>query len=51
MIVKVEDEPSAIIQEDPRALLYHARQNMLDIVIDTKENRRIGWRRMVLFGI
>lgn len=50
-IVKVEDEPPEIVQEDPRALLYHARDNQLDVVQDTKENRRKGWRRMVLFGL
>lgn len=50
-IVKVPDEPPAIIQEDPRALIYHARRNMTDFVYDTPENRRKGWRRMVLFGL
>lgn len=50
-IVKVESEPPAIIQDDPRALLYHARNNMTEIVTDTPENRRKGWRRMVLFGL
>ena len=50
-IVKVPDEPPAIIQDDPRALLYHARKNMTEVVYDTPENRRRGWRRMVLFGL
>ena len=50
-IVKVPDDPPAIIQEDPRALLYHARQNMTDFVYDSPEARRRGWRRMVLFGL
>lgn len=50
-IVRVDDEPPAIINEDPRSLLYHARDNMLEVVTDTKENRRKGWRRMVLFGL
>ena len=50
-IVKVPDDPPAIIQDDPRALLYHARNNMTDFVYDTAENRRRGWRRMVLFGL
>lgn len=50
-IVKVESEPPSIIQDDPRALLYHARDNMTEVVTDTPENRRKGWRRMVLFGL
>lgn len=50
-IVRVDDEPPEIIQDDPRALLYHARENMFDVVGDTPENRRKGWRRMVLFGL
>ena len=50
-VVKVDDDPPAIIQDDPRALLYHARDSMLDIVTDTRENRMKGWRRMVLFGL
>lgn len=50
-IVRVDDEPPAIVQEDPRALLYHARDDMFSIVEDTPANRRKGWRRMVLFGL
>lgn len=50
-IVRVDDEPPAIIADDPRALLYHARDDMFQIVSDTADNRRKGWRRMVLFGL
>lgn len=50
-IVRVDNEPPAIIADDPRALLYHARDDMFQIVGDTAENRRKGWRRMVLFGL
>lgn len=50
-IIDVTDDPPDIINEDPRALLYHARDNMFERVQDTKENRRKGWRRMVLFGL
>ena len=50
-VVRVDDEPPAIISEDPRALLYHARDTQADIVTDTPTNRRKGWRRMVLFGL
>ena len=50
-VVKVENDAPIIIQEDPRALLFHARDRMTDVVVDTKETRRKGWRRMVLFGL
>jgi len=50
-VVRVDDEPPAIIQEDPRALLYHARDDMFATVADTPDSRRKGWRRMVLFAL
>lgn len=50
-IIRVDNEPPAIIQDDPRSLIYHSRNKMPDIVDDTPENRRKGWRRMVLFGL
>ena len=50
-IVDVRDEPPAIIAEDPRALLYHARDTMFDVVENSPANRRKGWRRMTLFGL
>ena len=50
-IIKVEDEPPEILQDDPRALLYHARDTMLEVVKDSASTRRKGWRRMVLFAL
>lgn len=50
-VVRVSDAPPAIIEEDPRAILFHSRDNMLDSVKDTREARLRGWRRMVLFGL
>lgn len=51
IIVKVGDQPPPIILEDPRAILFHSRNEMLDDVQDTGETRLRGWRRMVLFGL
>lgn len=51
IIVKVDDEAPTIIQDDPRSLLYHARDNMLQEITDTKENRKKGWRRMTIFAL
>ena len=50
-ILKVGSVAPPIILEDPRAVLFHSRDDMLDAVRDTEEARRIGWRRMVLFGL
>jgi hypothetical protein len=50
-VVQVSSLPSPIIEEDPRALLYHSRNKMLDNVIDTPEARLRGWRRMILFAL
>ncbi|VEU37865.1 unnamed protein product [Pseudo-nitzschia multistriata] len=51
VVVGVDKNPPAIIQEDPRALLFHARDNITEVVADTPENRERGWRRMVQFGL
>lgn len=50
-VIRVSDEAPPIIAEDPRALLFHARDSMLDQVEDTPETRARGWRRMALFGL
>ena len=45
VIIEVADDPPDILTEDPRALLFHARNSMLEVVQDTEETRRRGWRR------
>jgi hypothetical protein len=50
-VVSVTETPPPIMAEDPRALLYHARDNISEIVQDTTEARKKGWRRMVQFGL
>ena len=50
-VVSITDTPPKIIEEDPRAMLFHARDSITDIIEDTPENRRKGWRRMVQFGL
>lgn len=47
MVVKVEDKVPEIVCEDPRPLLFHARDNALERVEDTPEVRLKGWRRIV----
>ena len=50
-VVSVTDTPPKIIAEDPRAMLFHARDSIDEIVEDTEEIRKKGWRRMVQFGL
>lgn len=50
-VVSVTKDPPKIIEEDPRAMLFHSRDSIEDIVEDTPENRSKGWRRMVQFGL
>lgn len=50
-VVSVTDTPPKIISEDPRAMLFHARDSINDVIEDTEENRKKGWRRMVQFGL
>ncbi|MEA5577584.1 DUF4336 domain-containing protein [Anabaena sp. UHCC 0451] len=49
-IVSVPAEPPAIVQLDPYPLLYHAKDKAYNIVADTAENRRKGWKRITLFA-
>lgn len=50
-IFAVTEEPPRILTEEEeytRALLFHARDTKDEVVEDTPENRRKGWRRIVL---
>ena len=50
-VVSVDKNPPPIIEEDPRAMIFHARDNFNQVLEDTPENRQKGWRRMVQFGL
>ena len=50
-VFAVTEEPPKILTEEEeytRALLFHARESKDEVVQDTPENRRKGWRRIVL---
>ena len=51
VVVSVTKEPPLIVQEDPRALLFHARDAATDRIVDSIATRQKGWRRMVQFGL
>eukprot|EP00566_Odontella_aurita_P009647 CAMPEP_0113574556 /NCGR_PEP_ID=MMETSP0015_2-20120614/27210_1 /TAXON_ID=2838 /ORGANISM="Odontella" /LENGTH=514 /DNA_ID=CAMNT_0000477701 /DNA_START=1 /DNA_END=1545 /DNA_ORIENTATION=+ /assembly_acc=CAM_ASM_000160 len=50
-VLEVTDEVPAIYDTDPNPLLYHARDTITEVVEDTPEVRKRGWRRVVLFGL
>jgi hypothetical protein len=50
-VCSVTKTPPKVIQEDPRAMLYHARDTIDDVVVDDEATREKGWRRMVQFGL
>ncbi|KAL3793873.1 hypothetical protein HJC23_002120 [Cyclotella cryptica] len=50
-VCSVTKTPPKVIQEDPRALLYHARDSIDEVVVDDQATREKGWRRMVQFGL
>lgn len=50
-VVEVTDEVPLIFEDDPKPLLYHARTTVTEVVDDTPDVRRRGWRRVVLFGL
>ena len=50
-VLEVTEEVPEILELDPSPLLYHARDTVTQIVEDTPETRKIGWRRVALFGL
>ena len=50
-VLEVSEDVPKIYDADPKPLLYHARDSITDVVQDTPEVRRIGWRRVQLFGL
>ncbi|BAY43486.1 hypothetical protein SAMD00079811_10660 [Scytonema sp. HK-05] len=50
-VLSVPEEPPAIVQLDPYPLLFHARENAVEVIEDNEANRRKGWQRISLFAI
>ncbi|MGK7898386.1 MAG: DUF4336 domain-containing protein [Xenococcus sp. (in: cyanobacteria)] len=50
-LVTISSAPPAIIQLDPYPLLFHARENALEPIVDTPANRLKGWQRICLFAM
>ncbi|MDJ0601924.1 MAG: DUF4336 domain-containing protein [Crocosphaera sp.] len=50
-IISIPATPPEIIELDPYPLLFHARDNALETLEDTQQNRLKGWQRIVLFSL
>lgn len=50
-IVTIPTHPPEIIEQDLFPLLFHARENGQEAIIDTPENRLKGWQRICLFAM
>jgi len=50
-VLEVTEEVPRIFDDDHAPLLYHARDTMEQVLQDDEATRKIGWRRVVLFGL
>jgi len=50
-VLEVTEEVPKIYDLDPHPLLFHARDTVSDVLEDTEEVRKRGYRRVVLFGL
>lgn len=50
-VLEVTEEVPEICDLQPEPLLYHARDTVTEVVEDTAEVRKRGWRRTALFGL
>ncbi len=49
-LVGIEAKPPELFSYDPTPLLFHARENGREPLIDSPSQRRKGWKRLVLFA-
>ena len=49
-LVAIGDTPPPVFEEDPTPLLFHARERGDEALVDSPEQRRKGWQRLVLFA-
>ena len=50
-LVSIPQTPPAIAELDPYCLLFHARENSLEPIVDNPANRLKGWKRICLFAM
>ncbi len=49
-LISIPPDPPAVFDLDPTPLLFHARDRGNEPLTDSPENRRKGWKRIVLFA-
>jgi len=49
-LVAIQATPPALFNEDPTPLLFHAREQGSDPLVDSPDNRIKGWKRILLFA-
>jgi hypothetical protein len=49
-LVAIGPEPPELLEADPTPLLFHARDRGDEPLVDSAEQRRKGWQRLVLFA-
>ena len=49
-VLAVPESPPEIVQLDPYPLLFHAKDDVFDVVKDNEAIRRKGWQRVCLFA-
>lgn len=50
-VVSIPEDPPEVVQQDPYALLFHARDSASDPMADSDRARRKGWQRIALFAL
>ena len=50
-VLSIPVEPPEILHLDPYPLLFHAKNDVFDVVVDTPANRCLGWQRICLFAL
>ncbi|MBR8834299.1 MAG: DUF4336 domain-containing protein [Stigonema ocellatum SAG 48.90 = DSM 106950] len=50
-VLSVPENPPAIVELEPYPLLFHAKDNGLQVIDNNEANRRKGWQRISLFAI
>ncbi|ERN43031.1 hypothetical protein KR51_00003470 [Rubidibacter lacunae KORDI 51-2] len=49
-ILSLPADPPPVLNQHPYPLLFHARSDVREAIVDTPDNRRRGWQRMSLFA-
>jgi hypothetical protein len=49
-LVAIQAAPPALFDDDPTPLLFHAREQGSDPLVDSVANREKGWKRILLFA-